>query len=166
MIILLKGDDYMPCQHLPGTSIQLDLQGGQDYRLVFDALFAVTGGIYLSQLADIIEEPAPTIQNWVKRGFVSRPEAKRYTRRQTCRMILISLLRHAMPLDDVAHLLSLINHDLADEKDDLIDDSELYFLFCDIVIGLDPKDYFLSKPMLSVIKAKTEGFTAGTKKDH
>jgi len=48
---------------LPGTNIQMDLQGGQDYRRVFDTAFAIMGGIYLSQLADMVGVPGATLQN-------------------------------------------------------------------------------------------------------
>jgi DNA-binding transcriptional MerR regulator len=128
----------MSQQCLPGTNIQMDLQGGQDYRRAFDAAFAMTGGIYLSQLADMVGVPGATLQNWVKRGYVSSPVNKRYTRRQTCRIILIALLRHTLALEEVAELLSWINNNLADEQDDLIDDSDLYLLFCDVVLALPP----------------------------
>jgi len=124
----------LPQQLLPGTNIQLDLQGGQDCRRALDAVFSLTGGIYLSQMADMVDIPAATLQNWIKRKFVSSPVGKRYTRRQTCRIILIGLLRHTLPIDDIVSLLSSINNDLADEQDDLIDDSMLYLYLCDLVL--------------------------------
>jgi len=113
----------MPQQCLPGTNIQMDLQGGSDYRKAFETAFAMTRGIYLSQLSDMVGVPGPTLQNWVKRGFVSSPVGKRYSRRQTCRIILIAMLRDVMPLDETADLLSMINNNLADEQDDRIDDT-------------------------------------------
>lgn len=130
----------MPQQVLPGTNIQLDLQGGQDCRRALDAVFSMTGGIYLSQMAEIVDMSAATLQNWVKRGFVASPVNKRYSRRQTCRIILIGLLRHVLSLDDIVVLLSSINNDLADEQDDLIDDSMLYLYFCDLVLFQQPID--------------------------
>ena len=129
-----KEVEKLPQQVLPGTNIQMDLQGGQDCRRALDAVFSLTGGIYLSQMAEMADIPAATLQNWIKRRFVSSPAGKRYSRRQTCRIILIGLLRHTLPLDDIATLLSSINNDLADERDDLIDDSMLYLYFCDLVI--------------------------------
>lgn len=130
----------MPQQVLPGTNIQLDLQGGQDCRRALDAVFSMTGGIYLSQMAEIVDMSAATLQNWVKRGFVASPVNKRYSRRQTCRIILIGLLRHVLSLDDIVVLLRSINNDLADEQDDLIDDSMLYLYFCDLVLFQQPID--------------------------
>lgn len=152
----------MPPQFLPGTNIEIDGRSGQDYRLIFQATFAVTGGIYLSQLSDIVGVPGASLQNWVKREFVSGPVNKRYTRRQTCRIILIAILRHVLPLEDIAVLLSSINNDLADEADDLIDDSDLYLYFCDIVLNLEPADYFRHDVLKARISEVTGDFQGGT----
>lgn len=148
----------MPQQCLPGTNIQMDLQGGQDYRRAFDAAFAMTGGVYLSQLADMVGVPGATLQNWVKRGYVSSPVNKRYTRRQTCRMILIALLRHTLSLEEVAELLSWINNNLADEQDDLIDDSDLYLFFCDVVLSLPPDGCPAHQALQGRIEEVTQGY--------
>ena len=156
----------MPQQVLPGTNIQLDLQGGQDCRKALDAVFSMTGGIYLSQMADMVDIPAATLQNWIKRRFVSSPVSKRYTRRQTCRIILIGLLRHTLPIDDIVLLLSSINNDLADEQDDLIDDSMLYLYLCDLVLFQPPVD--LSGDLTSLdkrIEAVTAGFCVNCPQD-
>lgn len=148
----------MPQHCLPGTNIQMDLQGGQDYRRAFDAAFAMTGGIYLSQLAEMVGVPGATLQNWVKRGYVSSPVNKRYTRRQTCRMILIALLRHTLSLEEVAELLSWINNNLADEQDDLIDDSELYLFFCDVIMAWPPDGCPPEDALVRQIKSVTQQF--------
>ncbi|HBP38247.1 MAG TPA: hypothetical protein DD640_05820 [Clostridiales bacterium] len=145
---------------LPGTNIQMDLQGGQDYRCTLNAVFAITGGVYLSQLAEMVGVPGATLQNWVKRGFVANPVNKRYTRRQTCRIILIALLRHILPLEDITALLSSINHNLADEQDDLIDDSELYLYFCDVVLNLPESSYFDPQELAGRIETVTKPFAA------
>jgi len=136
----------------------MDLQGGQDYRLTLDAVFAITGGIYLSQLADMVGIPGATLQNWVKRGYVANPVNKRYTRRQTCRIILIALLRHILSLEDIAVLLGSINHNLADESDDLIDDGELYLYFCDVVLNLPACGFFDGADLRARIRAATASF--------
>ena len=69
------------------------------------------------------------VQNWVKRGFISKPELKRYSLNQLCRIITISMLKPVMPMERICSLLSYVNGKLDDESDDLIDDAELYFLF-------------------------------------
>ena len=156
----------LPQQMLPGTNIQLDLQGGQDCRKALDAVFSLTGGIYLSQMADMVDIPAATLQNWIKRRFVASPQGKRYSRRQTCRIILIGVLRHTLPIDAIVTLLSSINNDLADERDDLIDDSVLYLYFCDLVLFQPPVD--LSGDMTGLdkrIEAVTSSFCVSCPED-
>ena len=76
---------------------------------------------------------AYTIQNWVKRGFLTAPRNKRYSKRQLCRIININMLKAALSLEDICGLLQYINGHLDDEADDLIDDSQLYFLFLQLV---------------------------------
>jgi len=148
----------MPQQCLPGTNIQMDLQGGQDYRRTFDAVFAITGGVYLSQLAEMVGVPGATLQNWVKRGFVKNPVNKRYTRRQTCRIILIALLRHSLLIEEALTLLRSINNNLADEQDDLIDDSDLYLYFCDVMFSQPPVDFLSGESLHRRIADVTEQF--------
>jgi hypothetical protein len=70
-----------------------------------------------------------------------------------------------MLLDDVARLLSIINHDLAVEDDDLIDDSELYMYFCDVVLDLPLPAIFQPGQLMAKIKQVTGDFTAGSSED-
>jgi DNA-binding transcriptional MerR regulator len=146
-------------QYLPGTQIRLDSQVGPDYRSTLTGAFAITGGVYLSQISDMIGVSGVTLQNWVKRGYVSSPVNKRYTLRQTARIILIALLRHALSLDDIVTLLSAINRNLADEGDDLIDDTELYLYFCDLAYHLEPSDLFDPQAIQQTIARTTRNYT-------
>ena len=102
--------------------------------------------------------PGATLQNWIKRGFVSSPVNKRYTRRQTCRIILIAMLRHSLLIDDAVTLLRAINNNLADEQDDLIDDSDLYLYFCDVVFSQPPVDFRSVTALTDRIARVTEPF--------
>jgi hypothetical protein len=69
------------------------------------------------------------VQNWVKRGFLAKPQQKRYSLRQLCRILNINMLKSALAMEDICGLLTYINGQLDDESDDLIDDSALYFMF-------------------------------------
>ena len=93
-----------------------------------EALF-LGGGITLSQVTALTGLEAHTVQNWVKRGFLTSPVGKRYTLRQLCRILNVNMLRAAMPIEQICQLLAYVNGDLSDESDDLIDDSQLYFMF-------------------------------------
>ena len=87
------------------------------------------GGMIRSQLASVTGVEAHDIQNWVKRGFLPSPVNKRYSCNQFCRIVIINMLRTAMPMEQICSLLAYINGKLDDESDDLIDDTVLYFMF-------------------------------------
>ena len=55
--------------------------------------------------------------------------AKRYSLRQLCRIININMLKGVLTLEQICQLLGYVNGTLGDESDDMIDDSQLYFMF-------------------------------------
>ena len=83
----------------------------------------------LSQVASITGLEPYIIQNWVKRGFLSPPQSKRYSLRQLCRILSINMLKGVLPMERICGMLAYINGQLDDEGDDIIDDSQLYFMF-------------------------------------
>ena len=97
----------------------------------FKAMF-LPGGMVLSQISAITGLESYTIQNWVKRGFLTAPQNKRYTLRQLCRIIHINMLKAVLPLERICGLLSYVNGQLDNEQDDMIDDADLYFIFLDL----------------------------------
>ena len=113
---------------IPGTVLPADLNENVPIEERFHAMF-MGGGIVLSQVAAITGLEPYTIQNWVKRGFLTPPVGKKYTLRQLCRIININMLKAAMPMDNICALISYVNGQMDNETDDLIDDSQLYFLF-------------------------------------
>lgn len=113
---------------IPGTVLHADRKEAEHIPQQLEALF-FGGGITLSQVTGITGLEAYTVQNWVKRGFLTSPVGKRYTLRQLCRILNINMLRGAMPIERICRLLSHVNGQLDDEADDMIDDSQLYFMF-------------------------------------
>ena len=111
---------------IPGTVLKADRAAAVDQQ--FSAMF-LGGGIVLSQVTGITGLEAYTVQNWVKRGLLSPPERKHYSLKQLCRIININMLKNVLPMERIVGLLSYINGDLEDESDDIIDDSQLYFMF-------------------------------------
>ena len=96
----------------------------------------LTGGLVLSQVAQLTGLEPYTIQNWVKRGFLPPPVKKKYSRRQLCRIFIINMLRDSMQIERICRLLSYVNGRLDDEGDDIIDDSALYLRIVDLVARL------------------------------
>ena len=113
---------------IPGTVLSADRGEAEQIPHQLEALF-FGGGITLSQVTAITGLEAYTVQNWVKRKFVTSPVAKRYNLRQLCRILNINMLRNVLSIEQICSLLSFVNGTLGDESDDLIDDSQLYFMF-------------------------------------
>ena len=113
---------------LPGTIIEVDGNDPQGAQKALDGIFAVKG-LILSQVSQLTGLEPYVIQNWVKRGFLSPPRHKLYSRRQFCRILLINMLRESLRIEQITTLLSYMNGHLDDESDDLIDDSVLYDYF-------------------------------------
>lgn len=113
---------------IPGTTVQIDSEETERVPELLNSMF-IAGGIQLSQVCAITGLESHTVQNWVKRGYLSAPVKKRYDLEQLCRIITINMLKPALTLEQICGLLQYINGDLKREDDDLIDDSTLYFLF-------------------------------------
>ncbi len=113
---------------IPGTVLQIEKENADTVEDMFSSMF-LAGGMVLSQVASISGLEPYTIQNWVKRGFLSPPQHKRYSINQLCRILQINMLKSVLPLEQICGLLSYINGKLDEENDDIIDDARLYFLF-------------------------------------
>ena len=118
---------------LPGTVLQIPQKDAAHIQQVFSSLF-LGGGIVLSQVSGITGLEPYTVQNWVKRGFLPPPEKKRYSLRQLCRIININMLKSVLPMERICGLLTYINGHLDDVSDDMIDDSQLYFMFVELAM--------------------------------
>lgn len=113
---------------IPGTTLSDLRENADQTESLFHSLF-LAGGLTLSQVATVTGLETHTIQNWVKRGFLSPPQGKRYDMEQVCRIINMNLLKGALPLDQICSLMTYLNGCLMDESDDLVDDTRLYFMF-------------------------------------
>ena len=113
---------------IPGTTLIAQREDSEGLQNQFHAMF-MGGGVTLGQMTGITGLDPYVIQNWVKRGFLSKPEHKRYSLNQLCRVITIGMLRGVLSMERICTLLSYVNGKLDDEGDDIIEDAELYFLF-------------------------------------
>ena len=118
---------------IPGTTLQTPTEEAEHIPEQLSAMF-LAGGIQLSQVCAVTGLESHTVQNWVKRGFLSPPVKKRYDLEQLCRIVIINMLKGALSLEQICGLLQYINGDLKNEEDDLIDDSTLYFLFVRLAV--------------------------------
>lgn len=126
---------------MPGTvlSVQRETEGSGEQLL--RAMF-LGGDVSLAQVANITGLEPYTVQNWVKRGFLTPPVRKKYSLDQLCRIININMLRGVFTLERTCGLIGYINGQLNDNSDDIIGDAELYFMF----IALAARAQQLTRP--------------------
>ncbi len=116
----------------PGTTIEVgELTRGGSVAL-FEGVFAA-GGLTLSQVSVMTGLEPYMIQNWVKRGFVSSPVKRMYSRDQFARIIIINMLRDSLQIEKICSLIKIIGGDPNDRSDDLISDGELYHRYVDML---------------------------------
>lgn len=114
----------------PGTVVEKkELSGAQ----FLQGIFIAGNGLVMRQLNEITGVATPAIQNWVARGFISRPDQKRYSKNSVARIFIINELRTTMSLDNIKKLLVYVNGRVGDNTDDIIEESELYAYFCEII---------------------------------
>ena len=71
---------------IPGTVLPISQAETEHIPEKFSAMF-LAGDMALGQIANITGLEPYTVQNWVKRGFLSPPKNKRYTLDQLCRIL-------------------------------------------------------------------------------
>ncbi len=118
--------------YFPGTVVECsDLSIGSS-RVLFDGIFA-TGGITLSQVCIMTGLEPYLVQNWVKRGFLTSPVGRVYSREQFARVVIINMLRQVLQIERICGLIKAISGVPGDKSDDLIGDEELYHLYVDML---------------------------------
>ena len=130
--------------NIPGTVLTAKREDAKYIQQQFTSMF-FGGGIVLSQVAGITGLETYTVQNWVKRKFLPPPDHKRYNMNQLCRIVIINALKSALPMEKIVQLISYVNGELDDDRDDLIDDAKLYFMFVQLAArakeGLSPDEW-------------------------
>lgn len=114
----------------PGTLVEKTNLSGEQF---LQGIFMATNGLVMRQINEITGVATPAIQNWVSRGFISRPEQKRYSKDTTARIFIINELRATMSLENIKKLLVYVNGRVNDSSDNIISESLLYAYFCKII---------------------------------
>ncbi len=127
---------------VPGTTIKFTEQARESAFSIISPVLEATGGLTLSQLSKVTGLEGSTIQNWIKRGWVSSTGGKKYSEKQVIRILLINMLRGAMRLENIAKLMTYINGDVEDTSDDIIADIVLYNILCRIIFTAEDRGAF------------------------
>ncbi len=140
---------------IPGTVLRMPRQQADQIEQQFGAMF-LAGGMVLSQVAGVTGLEAYTVQNWVKRGFLTPPEKKRYSLQQFCRILTINTLKGVLPMEQVCSLLRYVNGHLDDSSDDVIDDAKLYFMF--VRLAAKAKELYRTEDRDSLLEAELSDY--------
>ena len=116
----------------PGSTVEATALCRGSSRQLFDGVFA-TGGITLSQVSIMTGLEPYQIQNWVKRGFVSSPQRRLYSRAQFARIAIINMLRESLQLEKICGLIRLIDETSQSDGEASIRDEELYHRYVDML---------------------------------
>lgn len=107
----------------PGTTIEVRHLIKGSSETLFDGIFAA-GGITLSQVSVMTGLEPYLIQNWIKRGFLTSPKKRLYSREQFARIIILNMLRESLQLEQICDLIQ----SFAGLRDD-----ELYHRYVDLL---------------------------------
>ena len=119
-------------RRFPGSTVEvLRLEKGSS-KTLFDGIFAA-GGITLSQVSVMTGLEPYLIQNWVKRGFVSSPVKRLYSREQFARILIINMLREVLQIERICCLLRTIGEGKRGAEETWIRDDELYHRYVDMI---------------------------------
>ena len=136
---------------VPGTTIKFTEQARNAAFSLISPVLEATGGLTLSQLSKLTGLEGTTIQNWIKRGWVSATKGKKYSEKQILRILLINMLRKAMKLDDIAKLMVYINGDVEDTSDDIIEEILLYDILCRIIFTAEDEGAFQTEHIKELV---------------
>lgn len=142
---------------IPGTAISYKEGNENNVYGLIEPVFKATGGLTLAQVREITGLETTTIQNWVKRGWVMKPENKRYKERHVIRIILINSIRGSIQIEKIIRLMEYINGDVEDTSDDLVPDSTLFNLFFKTVWLCQRDNLNGEEEMLRAIENETQG---------
>jgi len=144
---------------IPGTTLKFSEQARDEAFSMVRPVLEATGGLTLSQLSKLTGLEGSTIQNWIKRGWVSATHGKKYSEKQVIRILLINMLRGAMKLDEIAKLMMYVNGDVEDTSDDIIDDDVWYNILCRIIFTAEDERAFDSNSIKKLISKELANCT-------
>lgn len=131
----------MSAKCMPGTVLPLNSETSMMFSNI-DVLFYAAKGLSLSQITSITGLPASTIQNWVKRGWISMGNGKKYNESAFSRILIINILRNSIQLEKIHDLLDYIVNSKSENPEDIIKEQDLYHILCTAIIDMDRRVNF------------------------
>ena len=147
-------------RYIPGTTLEYVESARNNAFSLIEPVLRATGGLTLSQLSTLTGLGGTTVQNWIKRGWVSSATGKKYSEKQVLRILLINMLRSSMKLDDIAHLMAYVNGDVEDSSDDIIADIHRYNMLCRIIFTAEENGAFAPDALRALIDSEISQHSA------
>ncbi len=144
--------------YIPGTTVLYKEEENTKPASVLEPIFAVTKGLSLAQVRELTGLESSTIQNWVKRGWVSNPHGKRYNEIQVSRILIINILRDCLRLESIAQLMGYLNGSVEDRSDDIIPENELYYILCALIAELNKRGCYSRQVIRELVDKETESY--------
>lgn len=136
---------------IPGTTLKYSEAARNDSFSMIAPVLEATGGLTLSQLSTLTGLEGTTIQNWIKRGWVTATKGKKYSEKQVLRILLINMMRGPVKLEEIARLMEYVNGDVEDTSDDIIDDKTLYNILCRIIYTAEDEGAYSPEALRKLI---------------
>ena len=152
-------------ENIPGTVLKFSKEIRNNAFATLDPLLSVTKGLTLGQISELTGLSGDTIQNWIKRGWVARPEGKRYGETQVVRIILINMLRSIIPMEQIIGLMEYINGDVEDRDDDIIPDRQLFNYLCAVIWQAETGNITDKEEIKNIIELEISDFKRDGEKD-
>ena len=150
---------------IPGTTIKYTEQARNSAFSLISPVLEAMGGLTLSQLSKLTGLEGSTIQNWIKRGWVSSTKGKKYDEQQVLRILLINMLRGTMKLESIVNLMTYINGDVEDTADDIIDEILLFDLLCKMIFNAEDEEIFAPEDVRDLIDRELKECDSGITSD-
>jgi len=150
---------------LPGTATTRVAQGEKGFAKIA-MLLEATGGLSLSQVCSVTGLEGSTIQNWVKRGWVSHPKGKKYEEKHIARILIINALKECIKLEHIAQLMTYVNGAPDNSGNVSIRESDLYNFLCDALPRLGKVDDLSRGGVESVVETVIKDYKGPTPDAH
>ena len=146
-------------ENIPGTVLPMAKMDGATGLDFLNKVFFITDGIMLAQIREITGVDGTTLQNWLKRGWVPKPNNKCYGREHLARILIINMMRDTMQLSRVDFVLRYINGDIDNCEDDIIEESLLYDYICRVMMTISDENSTGFNAIAEVVDSVLEGYT-------
>ena len=146
---------------LPEKSI-VQVEKGEKGFSKIKVLLDAMGGLTLSQVCSVTGLEGSTIQNWVKRGWVSHPKGKKYEERHIARILIINALKECVKLEHIALMMNYVNNCSDGRGETNIKESELYNYLCRSLQMLGQVDDFSRGGVESIVDKAMKEYDAPT----